>query len=253
VNEKPILFHEEMVRAILAGQKTQTRRIVKPQPVRTLPNTKPLPGSSEIEIHRGMGWRWSPRKNWSAYSADKGGNFAGALVHHCPYGRVGDRLWVKSKWLITDLILKPEAWDEKSETCWCYDGKAAPQHAPHVRYAAELKNPERFKGAFRPSLLMPRWASKITLEITEVRAQRLDEISEDDARAEGISGPHHVGYPAFKVPGDSKPRYSSAVAAFEHAWDAINGERPGCAWADHPWVYAISFRVVKADEARGAA
>jgi hypothetical protein len=89
----------------------------------------------------------------------------------------------------------------------------------------------------------PLAASRITLEVTEVRVQRLQDISEEDARAEGIDRPPRVGYQAFRVPDDSKPRYSSAVAAYERLWDSINGDR--APWVANPWVWAVSFRRVQ--------
>jgi hypothetical protein len=90
---------------------------------------------------------------------------------------------------------------------------------------------------------MPRWASRLTIRITDVRVQRVQEITEEDAIAEGITGPHMVGYRAFRVPEDSKPRYSRAEAAFEVLWDSINAKR-GYSWEGNPWVWAISFERV---------
>jgi len=115
----------------------------------------------------------------------------------------------------------------------------------YVAYRADGEYPARLKDThvWRPSIFMPRWASRITLNITEVRAERLQDISEEDAIAEGVTGPHDVWYPAFRVPGDSKPRYSSAKSAFTDLWDSINAKR-GFGWDTNPWVWAISFERV---------
>lgn len=87
-------------------------------------------------------------------------------------------------------------------------------------------------------------AGRITLRLTDVRVERMQDISEADAIAEGITGPHDVGYQAYRVPGDSKPRYSSAVAAFEVLWDSINAAR-GYGWGVNPWVWVLVFDVIK--------
>jgi hypothetical protein len=92
---------------------------------------------------------------------------------------------------------------------------------------------------WRPSIHMPRWASRITLEITGIRVERVQEIGEEEARAEGCDGDCPIGY---------IPAYQRAPLAYHFAqlWDQINGKRPGCSWNDNPWVWAISFRRVEA-------
>ena len=177
--ERPILFSAPMVRAILAGTKTQTRRMV---------NAK-----------------WSAR---------------------CPYGQPGDRLWVRETWQAVNgndrarhIVTHP-----RPDRGW-------------LEYAATPRLDEpAYK--WRPSIFMPRWASRITLEVTGVRVQRLHDISEADARAEGIDfDPGEGG--TFHVAGLAGCGSDSAVDAYRKLWEAINGLR---SWAANPWVWVVEFK-----------
>jgi hypothetical protein len=207
--EGPILFSGPMVRAILDNHKWKTRRIVKPDL------------ASGFDVGRG----YEDSKAGYPFVEDEYGDFYRA-TDFCPYGKPSDLLWVRE-------TFGPGLGDN---------------HTPalgYVAYRADGEYPARLKDThvWRPSIFMPRWASRITLCITEVRVERLQDISEEDAIAEGITGPHDVGYPAFRVPGDSKPRYSSAKSAFTDLWDSINADR-GYGWDVNPWVWAISFERV---------
>lgn len=211
MKEYPILFRHEMVLAILAGQKTQTRRLADLQ----------LDGETTGDGVTTGGYEPDRKKGW---------------------GRVkpGDRIWVRETWRTFE---RPE--DGRDGIVFLADGAFV--SLENSRKAADLWLDDHKNGRhgenWRPSIYLRRWASRIILEVTEVRSQRLQEISETDALAEGITGPHPVGYPAYRIPGDSKPRYSSALAAFEYAWDGINSERGS--WSSDPFVWAISFRLHK--------
>lgn len=194
MRERPILFSGPLVRALLAGTKTQTRRLMKPQPEE--------------------GAHMAPEMG-AALHEDHWGNPIAA--HACPYGKVGDRLWVRETWGFDSQVradFKP--------ALGRYDLSGMDLRERIVFRADESG---REVPRWRPAIHMPRWASRITLEVTEVRSQRLQDISEEDAKAEGITGPYH---------------YSSARAAFECVWDTINGKR--ASWESNPFVWAISFR-----------
>lgn len=190
MTERPILFSGPMVRAILAGRKTQTRRLVKPQPEQgiwkcgrsclALGNAPPPPDGYE---------RW------------------------CPYGLPGDRLWVR------------ECWRELGSGQGA-DGKI-PTYPVPVGYAAD----RGYSGPWRPSIHMPRWASRLTLEVVGVRVERLHDISEADAQAEGCAPMLTHADP-------------SAREQFESLWDSINGKR--ATWASNPWVWVVTFRRLEA-------
>lgn len=200
--ERPILFSGEMVKAILAGRKTQTRRVIKPQP-----DDGPWPNAaSHIE--------WHDLLTDTDYYVACG---------HCPYGKIGDHLWVRESWLrigaSTEVWYKADGVFLEGRTTW------------------------------RPSIHMPRWASRIKLEITGIRVERVQAISENDARAEGItshtdnlgskrSNPTRI-YPAFP---EKDGGFLTARAAFECLWDSINAKR-GYGWDRDPWVWVIEFRV----------
>lgn len=98
-------------------------------------------------------------------------------------------------------------------------------------------------GKLRPSMFMPRWASRITLEVVATKIERLHDISEADALIEGIQGPFDLGYFAYRIPGDSKPRYSTARAAYEALWVQLNGVED---WEANPWVVAVRFKRITA-------
>lgn len=190
MSERPILFSSEMVRAILDGRKTQTRRVIKPQP---------------IDIDR-IGGTFAA--SWNEKTAEVYEPFA------CKYGIAGDRLWVREAWR-------------------CFGGREYEyqQHQPSIRYRAteELTGPDYGLGQqWRPSIHMPRWASRITLEITNIRVERVQDISQQDAACEGVD---------FVNTGDF-------VTPFATLWDSINATRDGgkFAWTANPWVWVIEFR-----------
>ncbi len=200
MKERPVIFTAESVRAILAGHKTQTRRVLKPQP-------SPTGGSriDRIEYSGPLGWvPTSP--------SGKVGIFH-PVTYRCPYGNVGDRLWVRESW--TD-------------------------EAPNkIYYRADMDFIP--STAWRSPIFMPRNASRLLLEIVHIRTEPLHNIGTLDAIAEGITGPFDVGYKAYYMPGDSKPRYSCPRAAFEALWNYINFKRHP--WDSNPWVWAITFKV----------
>lgn len=143
----------------------------------------------------------------------------------CPYGMPGDRLWVRETW----------AWPGEEQVLY----KANPDDAALVERWKTDPNCPQVK--WTPSIHMPKKFCRLWLELAEVRVERLQECSEADALAEGITGPHHVGYPAYRMPGDSKPRYSSPIAAYESLWESINGAD---SWAENPWVWVLTFKRV---------
>ena len=200
VREKPIVFSGEMVRAILGGRKTQTRRVIKPQP-------DPMGASvhqNGSDVDLGW-WHW---KN-EVYGEDVGG----PLLEQCsPYGKPGDLLWVK-------------------ETHARYATGAACQ--PH--YYADGPLPSHDIGLMKkyPSRFMPRWASRITLRITDLRVERVQGITEDDAIAEGATA---------KIVRTHKhlSRQYTAVHSFASLWNRVYAER-GYGWGSNPWVWVVEF------------
>lgn len=206
--ERPILFSGEMVRAILAGRKTQTRRVVRiperPGLVAHPEDAFPDPGLG------GGGYLHVPYTS----ATDR-------YTHRVwyPYG-IGTRLWVRETWA---------TWPE---------GEIRIRHTDTLYRADE---PRTAVQRWRPSIHMPRWASRITLEVTAVRVERLQDITEDDARAEGVTqtdgrwwdgAPHAVKGTPRALP--------TAREAYADLWDAINGKR--APWSSNPWVWVVSFR-----------
>lgn len=208
--ERPILFSGAMVRAILDGRKTQTRRVAKPVK------------------HPDLGNIYTP----------------GALVrehepHHvieraCPYGRRGDRLWVRETW-------QGPMWDGELED------RPADAHSPqYCQYAADGGSTPEFMDAddnlrqgWRPSIHMPRWACRLRLEVTGVRVERLTDCSEADALAEGVTatpdGAFHIEQDMYRAP--------DPVECYARLWASINGAE---SWAANPWVWVVEFRRIEA-------
>lgn len=208
----PLPMSGPSVTKTLAGQKSQVRRLVD------LREFQP----SDTQ---GYDWTWRGRRGcWQDVSTQQ------LLEQHCPYGPVGSRLWVR-------------------ET-WAYDPDWEGPGVTHYR-ATHPEGAMVQGGKWRPSIHMPRWASRITLEVTELRVQRLNEISEEDARAEGMDWASPLILPGERVNEDDRedPRevgYSSgsfALQNFRKLWDHSNGSK--APWANNPWVWAITFRRVQ--------
>lgn len=188
--ERPILFSGPMVRALLDGTKTQTRRVWK------MPR-----GCSWYEGHGG--------EAAGMVQDDEGPAWWHVSEQRCPYGQPGDRLWVREAWR-TEPALDP-----------CPPREIAMVGAP-VQYEAG-PHADVLGGKLRPSMFMPRSLARITLVVTDVRVERLQDISEADAIAEGVEA----------------ERPDTAVGAYEWLWEAING--PG-SWDANPWVWVVEFR-----------
>lgn len=228
MKERGILFSGAMVRAILAGRKTQTRRLVDPRNRDTYTQIK------------GRGSIFDPRLE----------EHRSQMLECCPYGTAGDRLWVRETWcpghgLATvaspDILMAP----------------AGAALAPGILYAADgTKLP--LGCHWRPSIFLPRHFSRITLDVVDVRIERLQEITDADAKAEGVPlvpqglcpcrrtdiedpGPHidTCAWRDVDVDPTSLPEH---VREFAILWNGINGKR--ARWSSNPWVWVVSFKRV---------
>lgn len=224
--ERPILFSAPMVRAILDGDKTQTRRVVK----------TPLP-------HGPFDCGWSG----TMYSAACEPNEHGARGCTCKpirpfYGFPGDRLWVR------------ETWSDRG------DNNVAYRATNNVRVDGVMVNVVPTVDKWQPSIYMPRWASRITLEVTGVGIERLQDITEEDARSEGvrrdsshgeallnIGDKYHAGmYVEPRREDETLSEWGKRVWTFRNhfaaLWDSINAKR-GYGWDKNPWVWVIEFKL----------
>jgi hypothetical protein len=223
VRERPIIFSGPMVRAILDGRKTQTRRVVRgiQSPEMADRFMVAADGSGDIKFVHDL----------SASTAMSVSEWL-----RCPYGQPGDHLWVRETWGL------PPSYDPARHG----DLKSKPTIGP-VCYGADYTS---VRGGLRPAwdgakwrspIHMPRWASRLTLEITDVRVERLQAISEADAAAEGIDPvPCEAASIVF---GTYKARFRFRDG-FRSAWDSINGNR--APWDSNPFVWALTFRKVDA-------
>ena len=204
--ERPILFSGPMVRAILDGSKTQTRRIIK--------------NSGDMEFDSNDPY-FGPY--WEDYAV--GGATGEDCKVHCPYGYPGDRLWVR------------ETWAPEREGTGCPDDTGILYRATDPGWDDEDTGLR-----WRPSIFMPRTASRILLEVTDVRVQRLQEISEDDAREEGAKELSlQEGEPGAWWSAAPGRQFHSRTprGAFLRLWRSIHGEG---SWDANPWVWVITFR-----------
>lgn len=211
MSERPILFNADMVRAVLAGRKTQTRRVIKPEWFRCLDLEDPADVAKALESS--------------------------------PF-RVS-RLWVRETWAVGSIYdaVKPSLVDSGAK----------------VAYVADAR-PSGLK--LRPSIFMPRWVSRTTLDITSVRVERLQDISAEDAKAEGLhcltkdngqTYKYGIGCAREGWPGSGRKddgwRWTDwdvdPRKAFAFLWDSINGKRAGCSWADNPWLWCVDFKLIE--------
>ena len=208
--ERPIIFSSEMVKAILEGRKTMTRRVIKPQP-----------------------WLGAEYAQLNVFGrCIFYGNEEGILKVMagwvCPYGQVSDRLWVRE----TYVFEAPDGMPEEERDC-------TPRYKADgldISGWLDVASGE-IGGKWCPSIFMPRWASRILLEITGIRVERLKEITVSDIEAEG--------HQPFVYP-DGRQELSSgeAYSWFQHLWDSLNAKR-GYGWGSNPFVWVISFKKLK--------
>jgi hypothetical protein len=225
VTDRPILFSAGMVRAILKCEKTQTRRIMKIQPspdaLVTVEHYHPIVFDRNGDMQPG-------KEIFGAHWDD------GEQGLRCPYGAPGDTLWVRETW--ADLTeTHGTRWEKRDPETGLYKRGVE----PFVWHRADGEQPDIGDGKpmsepWRPSIHMPRWASRITLRITDIRVERLQDITEDDARAEGCD--------SAAWEDEAGNGINSYRESFAFLWDQIKG--PG-AWDENPWVWAISFERVK--------
>lgn len=223
MKERPILMSGTMVRAILEGRKTITRRVVR---------SRLIPVVEECFRVNGK---------WCNHTFDY------ELGELCPYGQPGDRLWVRETWKphcegpISDefplgtcvkyradgACVKPTTWDN-DQGAWCE------AHEEDTKW--------------HPSIFMPRWASRITLEITGMRVERVQDIKAEDALAEGSYLERCPCLPKNRDRTPIEAAFSQTECyihgeEFKHLWDSINAKR-GFSWASNPWVWVLSFRLI---------
>jgi hypothetical protein len=213
MKERPILFSGPMVRALLDGSKTQTRRIAKPQP--------PMGTRDVFTFHHP-----SPRTHYWAFDGDSLLDWA----YPCPQGDLGDRLYVREAWQHSNHPLGP--YEPDCDVFYRADYLDDPLGADLERSADGIRR------QWRPSIHMPRAASRITLEVTGVRVERLQDITESDARSEGaIHGPLlPMGWSKVECVGDD----AAMRSRFAVLWD--NLAVPGSDWDANPWVWVVEFK-----------
>jgi len=237
VKEHPILLSGEMVRAILDGRKTQTRRIIKPQPLKF-----PTWVKAGKWIDDGF--------NEPCFHIFSNDGISAEWVVKCPFGKPGDRLWVReTAWIA------PRFFGERSD-CNATDAEG---FGRYIGYDADMSGDSRrcakeYGVKKTPSIHMPRWASRITLEITGVRVERIQDISEEDALEEGVDEIicPQCGCSGRRSHGDTIRTmcssegcgldFLSAIEGFNKLWESTY---PG-SWERNDWVWIIDFKKVEA-------
>lgn len=228
VKERPILFSGEMVQAILDGRKTQTRRVVKfPEPHIGHDHDYP----TDVIAN---GWPYSTFYDW--------GGLVSETPIRCPYGKPGDRLWVRETW--RPVGVKCGCYEQPCDCClfdvvYAADGKV--KRFDEWSIDSDWQYPKAAERGNVTGRHMPRWASRITLEITAIRCERLQDITEDDAKAEGVMfhdgrGIGHSGYRH-----DYRDVFETAKRSFWSLWRRINGQE---SWDANPFVWVVEFKRV---------
>ncbi|MEE3153965.1 MAG: hypothetical protein VX309_00365, partial [Pseudomonadota bacterium] len=236
--DKSIIFSAPIVRALLDGRKTQTRRLLKPK--------GGLPAPVNLAAH-GVGTysgEHSDPASWGWPFAEDGSDASLALFPDLSGYAPGDRLYVREAWrphYLGDYVWNLDVtYAADGELRTILDGEFG---------EGDWKWPKAADRGNVPSIHMPRWASRMWLEVTDVRVQRAQEISEADARAEGLveyslEGPGGMTLPCWHwlLGMDDDELYTSAVAAFRALWNSLHTTEGG-RWQDNPWIVAISFKV----------
>ena len=202
MKEHPIIFSGAMVRAILDGRKTQTRRVLH------------LPEDTEVDVSAGT---------YTFYNREVGQKTEIHPLPKCPYGQTGDLLYVKETFTAT-----------RDRQTILYRADPFYQDMPKGDSGRDWN--------WTAPRFMPRWASRIDLEVTDVRAVRLQDITEEEALADGMSPEIAKPFMFAVVGGDPITEAFDPIHTFWNLWDSINGKKPGHSWASNPWVFDIEFR-----------
>jgi len=221
MKEQGIIFTGDSVPLILADLKGQTRRVLKPQPI--------IDGL--YCEYKDIPWL-------------KTGDPSPFIGHLCPYGQPGDRLWVRETWRAVELDNGNDGILYKADNHF----KSIENSQTAADLWCDAYADRKYGNKWRPSIFMPRWASRILLEVTDVRVERVQNINDEDARKEGVQDICHCGdyieshgYHSGHSP---TPMDGYAANEFSILWDSINAKR-GYSWDVNPWVWAISFKMVK--------
>lgn len=218
MKEQPILFNGDMVRAILDGRKTQTRRIIKPQPEWVERKQNSLSAA---------GWSWEGKNPYLKLDHwPNAQEFAQNMVKACPFGQPGDRLWVR------------ETWHDEKTGYYLYKADLPYRFNAEDTEIGEEITIEACDFKWRPSIHMPREASRITLEIDEIRVERLQHITDEDALAEGFKGYGSCCGCGSCFGTDCR---IPPIEEFEETWNSIYGN-----FKDNPWVWVIKFHRLEA-------
>jgi len=211
MRERPILFSGEMVKAILDGRKTETRRVIKPQP----------------KFHRTM--ERLTQFVWTSYARRGDGCWENFGEWKCPHGKLGDRLWVRETWKTNfygnSIIYKADNyWNEfkiyhKYFDEWC-------------KWRTKKRVKKEWHKKWRPSIFMPRWASRINLEVLDIWVERIQDITEEGIIAEGF---------ALQAKKFGEPIQYGVRKGFIILWNKIN-KRRGYGWETNPWVFVVKFK-----------
>ena len=232
VKERPIIFSGEMVKAMLDGKKTMTRRVVKSGFINHYKHAHIIRQSTD------------KKREGKAYFYDTpvGSMVLSSQLANNHYGKVGDRLWVRETHHVVGGIADYEIEEIK---------QGLQDVKNFVSYKADgYGNP--CDGGWTTPMFMPRWASRILLEIIDIRVERLQDISEADALKEGIrnynfemedSPDTYVGYTHLQKDDGKSTLYKTPAIAFERLWDTLNAKK-GYPWSSNPWVWVVEFKVV---------
>ncbi len=202
MTERPIRFLTDMVKAILEGRKTMTRRVIKPQPIKRTDYC----GGYILETKK-------------ATTSIKSFN-EGLYQDICPFGKVGDKLWVRETWDFRPMAGRSAIIGYKADRS--SKGFTVPEGFNQLVY-----EPTRY----RPSIHMPKWASRITLEILDIRVEKLHQIEDKDCYAEGIN--------CFEAQHLPEP-HLTPTEVFRNLWNSLHKKQ--YRWEDNPWVWCISFK-----------
>lgn len=224
MKERPILFSGPMVRALLDGSKTQTRRIVKDAYGAFWDHAGYAP---EIGKDGVLSWRNKDTNVMAQFAPSP----------RCPFGIAGDALWVRETWQSRGVYVRPEGVKGAGTSDAVIEYRADGVRLVRLHRPIQINSKD-----WRPSIFMPRWACRIVLEITSVRVERVASISTLDAIAEGC--------PWTELEEGNELGYMPPEEAYRELWDSLNAKR-GYGWAKNPWVWVIAFQRKKGTEVGG--